>query len=115
MVKKLKVVIMILTIITLCLVCTQSFAVDDLKLDTFKPPTKLGGMFITVINVVLGAIQVIGIIISVVTIGYIGLKSVFGSLAEKSEAKQSVGPFFLGALLITSAVTIVRFIVQILE
>lgn len=102
--------------ITICY-ATIGGGIGDLNLDDYNPISKanLGTSIVKVINKILGAIQVIGIIIAVVLIGYIGMKSVFGSLSEKSEVKQSVGPFLLGTIFLLAGTTIVRFIVSAVE
>ena len=51
-------------------------------------------------NFIIGAIRRIGEAISIVMLMVIGIKYIFGSVAEKAEYKQTMMPYVLGAILI---------------
>ena len=69
---------------------------------------KIGNRFI-------GAIQVIGAIISVVALIIIGIKYIIGSVEEKAEYKETLKPYLIGAIMlfgITNLLGIVQSIVS---
>ena len=51
-------------------------------------------------NKVIGVVQVIGSISSVVAIVVIGIKYILGSVEEKAEYKQTLKPYLIGAILV---------------
>lgn len=57
-------------------------------------------------QIILGYINVIGVILSVITISIVGLKYMFGSVEEKAEYKKTVVMYLLGAFLLFSVTTI---------
>ena len=62
---------------------------------------------------ILGFIQVIGTVVSVVGLMAIGIKYMLGSVEEKSEYKQTMIPYVIGAILVFSGSTIPQIIYQI--
>ena len=57
-------------------------------------------------STVLGIINIIGIVSSVVILIIIGIKYMFGSIEEKAEYKSTIWTYILGAFLLFSATTI---------
>lgn len=51
-------------------------------------------------NKVLGQIQVIGSIVSVITLAIMGIKYMVGSVEEKAEYKKTMLPYVIGAILV---------------
>lgn len=62
---------------------------------------------------ILGVIQVVGIVVSVVMLMIIGIKYMMGSLEERAEYKETLKPYIIGAFLIFSGTTIPQIIYQI--
>ena len=62
---------------------------------------------------VLGAIQSIGAVVAVLVLIGIGIKYLLGSVEEKSEYKQTLIPYIIGAALIFSGTAIPNIIYQI--
>ncbi len=62
--------------------------------------------FDTVGKVILGAIQGIGIGISVITLVIIGIKYTFGSVEEKADYKSSMIPYIIGVLFLALCTSI---------
>ena len=58
--------------------------------------TKLGN----IANKIIGAVQVIGSISSVIALILIGIKYVMGSVEEKAEYKQTLKPYLIGAIMV---------------
>lgn len=73
----------------------------DVKAETYLQ--KLG-------NNIIGPIRVIGSLVSVIAIIIIGIKYMLGSVEEKAQYKETLGPYFLGAVFvfgITNLLTII--------
>ena len=70
--------------------------------------TDLGGQII-------GAIQIIGIIIAIVVLLVLGIKYMVGSAEEKAEYKKTMMPYVVGALLIFAASTIVNVLYTVIN
>ena len=64
-------------------------------------------------NEIIGPIQVIGSLVSVVTIIIIGIKYMLGSVEEKAQYKETLGPYFIGAVLVFGTTTVVSVIYNI--
>ena len=62
---------------------------------------------------ILGVIQALGIVVSVVMLMIIGIKYMMGSLEERAEYKETLKPYIIGAFLIFSGTTIPQIIYQI--
>ena len=61
-------------------------------------------------NIVIGIIQAIGAVVSVVALILIGFKYMMGSVEEKAEYKKTMIPYIIGAIMLGSIVTIVGII-----
>ena len=57
-------------------------------------------------NTIVGVINAIGIVISVITVVAVGIKYMLGSVEEKAEYKKSMGFYILGAFLIFGITTV---------
>ena len=64
-------------------------------------------------GVILGIINVVGVVISVVTLMIIGIKYMFGSVEEKAEYKKTATMYLLGALLVFGVTTIPNILYKI--
>ena len=62
---------------------------------------------------VLGAVQLIGSIVSAVTLAIIGIKYVVGSVEEKAEYKKTMLPYLIGAILVFATSNLVYIIYEI--
>ena len=62
---------------------------------------------------VLGSVQVIGRVVSVIMLMAIGIKYMLGSVEEKAEYKQTIIPYLIGAALVFSGTTIPQILYQI--
>jgi len=66
-------------------------------------------------NTIVGAIQVIGSIISVATLAIIGIKYMTGSVEEKAEYKKVLMPYLIGAILLFGISNILAIVVNIVQ
>lgn len=64
-------------------------------------------------NKIMGPIQLIGSLVSVVTIMIIGIKYMLGSVEEKAQYKETLGPYFLGAVLVFGITNVVSIIYDV--
>ena len=62
---------------------------------------------------ILGAINVFGVIVSVITLMIIGMKYMFGSIEEKAEYKKTATMYIIGAVLVFSVTTIPNILYKI--
>ncbi len=66
-------------------------------------------------NVIINIMQIVGIIIAVITLMVIGLRYMFGSVAERATYKETLVPYLVGAILLFSVVNIVKIIYEIIK
>ena len=62
---------------------------------------------------VLGIVQVIGSVVSVIMLMAIGIKYMLGSVEEKAEYKKTIIPYLIEAALVFSGTTIPQILYQI--
>lgn len=55
---------------------------------------------------ILGVINIVGVIVSVITLMVLGIKYMFGSIEEKAEYKKTAIYYIIGAVLIFSGTTV---------
>ena len=89
-------------------------SLDDIKPDEWKPPklTK-SSTFETKIGKILGAIRNSGIIASILSLMFIGLRTMFGSIEDKSHYKESIPTFLIGTFVLLACTTIPNIIYEI--
>lgn len=66
-------------------------------------------------NNILGLIQVLGIVVSVVMLMAIGIKYMLGSVEEKAEYKSSLVPYIIGAFILFTGSTVPNIIYQFVQ
>ena len=64
---------------------------------------------------ILGVLQVIGVIATVVVISIIGFKTILGSASEKAFEKNKFIGILIAVIMITSGITIAKFIISAVE
>ena len=64
-------------------------------------------------NVILGIINVIGVVSSVITLIIIGIKYMTGSVEQKAEYKQELVPYVIGAIFLFASTTIANVIYKL--
>ena len=62
---------------------------------------------------VLGIIQTVGIVISVIMLMVIGMKYILSSVEERADYKQTLMPYLIGAVLVFTGTTIPQIIYKI--
>ena len=85
---------------------STSSSSSDFNPSMINPSSSNSGELNNIGGKVVGTIQAIGIVISVVVIIVLGIKYMLGSVEEKAQYKKSMLPYLIGAILTFSAVTI---------
>lgn len=107
------IIILIFSIICIFLYTITSNATTIINPDDYKPSSNPGGSELTTkANLILGVIQVVGSIVSVIVLVVIGIKYVIGSAQEKAEYKKTMIPYLIGAVLLFAASNIVQVIYE---
>ena len=106
-----KIILIIITVIMFINVfCTNAFAAI-LNPNTYKPgDIGASGNTLKIVSNIVTTFQVVGIIITICSIGLLGIKYMTGSLEQRAEYKKTLLPFIIGVALITAITTIVRII-----
>ncbi len=107
----LKIILALIIIILITILKSNySFALSDVTSSTWSDwnITSQGtaSAFTEKVNVILGIIQTIGIIISVSTLAFIGIKFMLGSVEEKANYKQTLIPWIIGASMVFAITTV---------
>ena len=84
-------------------------------LDAYNGNGVSTGTFIGMINNVVGIIQVIGSIVSVVVLIVLGIKYMMGSIEEKAEYKRTMMPYVVGAVLFFGIINITSAIYTVVK
>ncbi len=64
-------------------------------------------------NTIIGVIQIIGTILSVLVLAVLGIKYMLGSVEERAEYKKSMGPYILGAIMVFAITNLLGIIAPI--
>ena len=114
--KSIKILSIIMIALLMITMITPVFAGDGTTIGgvTIKPSTDdVGDNVNTIGNKILGAIQVVGTLISVGTLMVLGIKYMMGSAEEKAEYKKTMIPYVIGAILLFTAVTLVNYVYNV--
>ena len=112
--KKVKIfsIIMLIIITLSSFMATISYA-DLINPNDYNPnnsneivPEKLTNM----VGIIATTIQTIGVVLSIIVIGLLGIKYMTGSVEEKADYKKSMIPFLVGTVLIVAVGTIIRIV-----
>ena len=102
------VILVILTVASFTGIVNATIQPDDYKpgdltLNDYYKPFKMAG---TVLN----AITVTGVVVAVITVMFLGIKYMVGSVEEKAEYKKTMMPILVGMILLFCTSTIVSII-----
>lgn len=114
--------IKILLIFMVCIMLFYTFgnsfiyAANDFDANFWDPST--GGKegdskLLEIGNKIIGPIQVIGSLVSVIAIIIIGIKYMLGSVEEKAQYKETLGPYFLGAVFVFGITNVLSIVYNI--
>lgn len=87
--------------------------------DTFDPKSNANAQdaekLANIGNQIIGFLQIVGSIISVIVLIILGIKYMIGSAEEKANYKKTMGPYLIGAIMIFAITSILGFIVPLVE
>lgn len=111
---KLKIISIILILVIICSNnLVQAFGIDDLN------PIEPSGESVTDMknftNDILGVIEVVGIVLSIIILIILGIKYMIGSTEEKAEYKKTLMPYVIGALVLFTGSIIPNIIYKIVS
>lgn len=116
----LSIIIIILAVFINVPICTAT--VPDVIADpnAWKPASdgtrdKLPSKVEDIVGNVLGAIQTIGIVVSVIALMLIGIKTMYGSVEEKSAYKEALPGYILGLIMVVAITTIPNLIYSVIN
>lgn len=113
MIKKISVFIIILTLILSIIPITSYATIFDpvINPDAYNPGTPEQSEELSKIaNTVTGLIYYIGVFLSVGILMVIGIKYITGSIEEKAQYKETMVPYFIGAILLFGGINILKII-----
>ena len=109
--KALKIVTSILLIMMIVSISVSSFALEPTDM-TGNTSAQGTDEITNVGNSVVGILQVVGIVLSVIVLIVLGIKYMMGSAEEKAEYKKTMMPYIVGAALIFAASALAQVIYQ---
>lgn len=108
--KVLKISTVLIIIIMLIFISSNTFALYE-SLDKYKPgKLENTSKFTDKVSIILGAVRNIGIITAVISLMIIGVKYIIGSVEEKSKYKETLFPWVIGCILLATGTTLVSYI-----
>lgn len=123
---KRKKIIIILIIFMICILnmtnvyATSTSTTQSSKIDTgdYEPTDLNSSDYETAFDMastIVSVITVGGIAISIVSLMYLGIKYMYGSVEERAEYKRTMIPMFIGTILLFSSATIVSIIYNLVK
>lgn len=116
---KIKTVFLIITLVIII------FTIMPIQVKAFKDPAKdpnswapkndtsNSTKYKSMVGKILGTINVIGIVVSVIVLIIIGIKYMLGSIEEKAEYKKTVMGYVIGAVMLFSCTTVANILYNI--
>ncbi len=101
--------------------------ISNVKIADVKDPTKDIGAYDKVItdqssnkvmdmgNKIIGAIQLIGSIVSVLTLVVLGIKYMAGSVEERAEYKKTMMPYIIGAVMVFAITNLLKILENVIS
>lgn len=116
--KYVKIISIFLVVLILMLVVSKCCYAGDLglgDLDDYKTDDIGSDKLEKYAGTILGVLQIVGVIVSVVMLVSIGLKFMFASVEEKADYKKSMIPYLVGAFLVFTGTTIPNLIYKLIQ
>ena len=120
MVKKgIKLLVIVLTIFLFTFILFGNGKVFASNIDVTEDPdfwsdvqqTAAGDTFTGIIKIIVSTVRYVGMIVSVIALSIIGLRYMTGSVEEKAQYKQTLFPWFIGAIMVFAITTIPTLII----
>ena len=99
-IKKIRIIVFVL-IISLMMFASSVYADPIVNADDYKPDElENAGKVATIGNTIIGGIQFVGSIVSVIVLIIIGIKFMVGSAEQRAEYKESMKPYIIGVIML---------------
>ncbi len=85
------------------------------NLSQYKPSIANSSGWISIVESVLGVLQVVGLIGCVILLALFGFNTILGSANEKAVAHEKYGGFLIGIVLITGGISIAKIVISVAE
>ena len=107
--KSKKIILAIILLVTVLTICMPVFA-GQLDPQGYNPTVQTDPTTIKIGKTIIGIIQVVGSIVSVIALSIIGIKFMVGSTEEKAQYKETLLPYVIGCILVFACSNIVGII-----
>lgn len=107
--KSKKIILAIILLITVLTICIPVFA-GQLDPQGYTPTVQPDQTTTKIGKTIIGVIQVVGSIVSVIALVIIGIKFLLGSTEEKAQYKETLLPYVIGCILVFACSNIVSII-----
>lgn len=108
------IIILLTSVILLFMLTNNTFAFDAGYYNPGTSSSVSGSDRLTnMANIMIGALQIIGTILSVAVLGVLGIKYMVGSVEEKAEYKKTLKPYVIGAVMVFGISNILAIVVKI--
>lgn len=84
-------------------------------LSQYKPSLADSSGWISIVESILGVLQVIGLIGCVILLALFGFNTILGSASEKAVAHEKYGGFLIGIILVTGGISIAKIVISVAE
>lgn len=106
--------ILLISVILLFVLTSHIYAINPSEYNPGNTGSVVNGDKLTErANVIIGALQIIGTVVSVVALGILGIKYMLGSVEEKAEYKKTLKPYIIGAIMVFGITNILAIVVTI--
>lgn len=112
------IIIMIVTIIGCSNISYVHSSGDPITNPGYYEPTDTTGgntNFINIGNILIGTMRVLGTVIAVVALMVIGLKYMFGTIAERAAYRETMIPYLIGAVMLFTIPNILGIIYDLVK
>ena len=88
---------------------------DEFSADDWRPTSSSEGdsKLVEIGQNIIGPVQVIGSLVSVIAIIIMGIRYMLGSIEEKAQYKETLWPYFLGAVLVFGITNVLSIVYNI--
>ncbi len=112
---KLMIIFLIIGFISIntCVIATTNTGLGDLS--QYAKTQSVSSRFSSMVGTILGVVQVIGSLLSVICLIALGVKYMLGSVEEKASYKKTLVPYVIGAIMTLGISNLLSIIYQITQ
>ncbi len=114
--KIIKIVWILILLSIFVILVNSSFCFEKVNPSNYEPADITGASQLTKIgNTIIGIIQLIGSLVSLIILIIIGIKYIIGSVEERAQYKETFRPYLIGAVLLFGITNILGIISDIVS